>query len=99
MLYAQVVWELSQYYAVVIAGQSFQDHKLSWERADQGFEAILKQFPDSLNAKNARAYLAFVAGEKDRARSYFLATGGNVVLDQWDNGDGFDNFLKSAFAR
>lgn len=57
MLYAQVVWNLNQSYYL----NPFPDEKLSWKRVDSGFEIIEKHFPDALEARIERAYLACVA--------------------------------------
>lgn len=57
MLYAQVVWNLNQGYS----GVPFPDGNLSWKRVDSGFEVIEKHFPDALEARMERAYLACLA--------------------------------------
>ena len=57
MLYAQVVWNLNQYYSIT----PFPDGNLSWRRVDSGFEVIEKRFPDALEARMERAYLACLA--------------------------------------
>ena len=44
---------------------------------------ILQKYPDSLEAKTERALLAALAGDKPKARRYFLETKGNVDLGQW----------------
>jgi hypothetical protein len=54
VLYAQVVWNLNQLYFVT----PFPDGNLSWKRVDHGFEIIEKHFPDVLEARYERAYLA-----------------------------------------
>jgi hypothetical protein len=89
-VYAQVVWDIHHY------GESidvFEHNGISWDRVDRGFAAILKQFPDSLAAKNERAYLAGLAGDKEKARKYFIQTEGKVDLSIWDTKD---EFMKAA---
>ena len=54
MLYAQVVWNMNQSYYL----NPFPDANLSWKRVDSGFEIIEKRFPDALEARGERAYLA-----------------------------------------
>jgi hypothetical protein len=54
MLYAQVVWNLNQSYFM----NPFSEGNLSWQRVDKGFEIIEKYFPDALEARMERAYLA-----------------------------------------
>jgi hypothetical protein len=94
-VYAQVVWSVHQY------GDSknvFDENKsISWERVDRGFEAILKRFPDSLAAKNERAHLAALAGDKEKARRYFKATGGKVDLSDWNDAEEFTDSASWAF--
>ena len=94
MLYAQVVWASNLYGGGI---DIFEGHRISWGRVDKGFEVILKQFPDSLAAKNERAYLAAQAGEKEKARNYFLLTKGQADLTAWEDKEAFDNFIKWAF--
>jgi hypothetical protein len=99
MLYAQVVWHVNHYGSSGAAWTVFKDNKSSWERVDRGFGVILKQFPDSLAAKTERAYLAALAGERGKARRYFLETKGEVDLEHWDSKNAFDKFLKWTFSR
>ncbi len=81
MLYAQVVWDINHYGS---PDNIFEENKLiSWDRVDKGFEVIEKNFPDSLAAKNERAHLAALAGDKKKARKYFVQTEGKVDLSDW----------------
>ena len=80
MVYAQVVWGIHHYGSSI---DVFEGNKISWDRVDRGFEVILKQFPDSLAAKNERAHLAALAGDKAKAREYFIKTQGRVDLSMW----------------
>jgi len=54
MLYAQVVWNMHQSYYL----DHFPDANLSSKRLDHGFEIIEERFPDALEARGERAYLA-----------------------------------------
>lgn len=91
VLYARVAWELNHY---ADAENVFDDNKLSWQRTDQGFAVILKNFPDSLPAKTERAYQASMAGKLIKARAAFLETKGEVDLSLWDSRESFDEFYK-----
>ena len=88
ILYAQVVWNVHLYGEHI---DVFKENRISWDRVDRGFAGIRKKFPDSLAAKNERAHLAALAGDKTKAREYFTQTEGKVDLDQWnDKGEFFD---------
>jgi hypothetical protein len=86
MVYAQVVWGIHHYGESI---QVFKGNYISWGRVDRGFAVILKKFPGSLAAKNERAYLAALAGDKEKARDYFARTEGRVDLSIWDSQDEF----------
>jgi len=85
MLYARVVWSLHGYGSTNV----FKEHNLSWERTARGFDAIIKKFPDSLQAQNEAAHLASLAHDQPSARKYFLLTQGQVDLTLWRNKDRF----------
>jgi hypothetical protein len=96
-LYAKVVWGVSQYGSL---GNIFKENKLLlWERVDRGFAVILKKYPDSLGAKNQRALLAAMAGDKDKARKYFMDTQGRADLTQWSDKGEFMDCVNWAFAQ
>jgi hypothetical protein len=80
LVYAQVVWSTHHYGEYI---DVFEKNTISWERVDRGFAVILKRFPDSLAAKNERAHLAGLAGDKEKARKYFAQTEGKVDLTEW----------------
>jgi hypothetical protein len=81
MFYAQVVWQLHG------GGLTFEniikENHFSWLRVDRGFAVIEKQFPNSLEAKSERAYLAAYAGDAPKAREYLIETDGKAILDVW----------------
>jgi hypothetical protein len=96
MVYAQVVWGIHHY------GNSidvFDGNKISWERVDRGFAVILKQFPNSLAAKNERAHLAALASDKAKAQQYFLDTKGQIDLSMWRQKNEFIDAANWAFAQ
>jgi hypothetical protein len=96
MLYARVVWDIHHYGSSI---DVFEGNKISWERVDRGFAAILKQFPDSLAAKNERAHLAGLAGDREKARKYFIQTEGKVDLSAWHAKGEFIDAANWAFAQ
>lgn len=55
LLYARLTYQLQK-----VSDNIFNESKLSWERADKGFEVMEKRFPGSLYVQNARAYIALV---------------------------------------
>jgi hypothetical protein len=83
MIYAQVVWSIHHYGERIDVFDEKAKVKPSWERIDRGFTAILKRSPDSMAAKNERAHLAALAGEREAARKYFAETKGEVDLNSW----------------
>jgi len=96
MLYAQVVWDIHHYGS---SDNVFDENKgISWERVDRGFEVIEKRFPDSIAAKNERAHLAGLAGDKEKARKYFIQTEGKVDLSDWNAKGEFIDAANWAFA-
>jgi hypothetical protein len=80
MLYAQVVWCLHQ---SVGSTNMFKEYNLSWPRINKGLETIERQFPDSLDAKSERAYLAVLARDRIAARKCFERLDGKVDLAIW----------------
>jgi hypothetical protein len=96
MLYAQVVWDTHHYGGPT---NVLVENNLSWARTDRGFQVILKNFPDSLAAKNEGAHLAALAGDQAAALKYFLLTQGQVDLRQWDDQDQFVNCYKWALGQ
>jgi len=96
MLYAQVVWDAHSYGG---GQQVFEGKRISWERVDKGFEALLKEFPNSLAAKSERAFLAGLAGDREKARAYSLQTNGQGDLSVWHDKETLDRFLAWAYPR
>ena len=98
VLYARVFWSISCGTPSEIS-KILPNKKSSWERVDRGFGILLNQFPDSLGAKNQRACLAAMAGQREKARNYFLESQGQVELAQWSNKKNFEQFLDWTFER
>jgi hypothetical protein len=95
LLYARVVWSVDEYDNEKI---TFDEKKsVSWSRVERGFETIRKRFPTSLAAMNERARLAFLAGDKAKAREYFKQTEGKVVMKLWYGTGEFTSAANWAF--
>jgi hypothetical protein len=89
IFYARNVWLLD---LRRLDGDVFAAHpQLSWQRTASGFDAMLKQFPDSLSVKSEFAHLAVRAGDQPRAKSLFEQIGLNMDVRVWF--DETDNFL------
>jgi tetratricopeptide (TPR) repeat protein len=87
-LYAQVVWNMESYYKE----NPFIGGSLSWERLDNGFAVIEKQFPDSLAAKIERATLAVLLTE---ARATVIYNSGRAKQDRGDLDGAMDDYSKA----
>jgi hypothetical protein len=79
MLYARVVLFIQNYCSRNVFTENPQ---ISWARMDRGFGVIEKRFPDSLFIKDERVYLAALACDKDKVRTYFIETQGKVDVSQ-----------------
>lgn len=90
MLYAQVVWNTHHYGGGI---DVFEGKKISWERVDQGFEQLLKAYPDSNAAKSERAFLAGLAGDKSKAQQYLADLNGEADAGIWDDLERINGFL------
>ena len=90
IFYARNVWLLD---LRRLDGDVFTAHpQLSWSRTANGFDALLKRFPDSLSVKSEFAHLAVRAGDKARAKSLFQQIGENMDVRVWfDEADNFES--------
>ena len=95
MIYAQTVWTMHHYGEGI---NVFEGQGISWDRVDRGFGGILKQFPDSIAAKNERANLAALAGDAAKAREYFQDMNGQVDLCQWSDTNEVTKAINWAFS-
>ncbi len=91
-----MVWYLHNYGSPT---NVFNENGLSWQRTDRGFEAILKQFPDSLEAMNEAAYLAVLAGDPVAALKYFQLAKGQMDVTLWDDRDQYVKCYKWALGQ
>jgi hypothetical protein len=89
LLYARVAW-----YVDLMTRDVFDDPALSWARVDRGFAVMEKRFPDSVYARNGRAYMAVMGSDKINApRRLVGALRGKIDLTTWTS---TDNFLRLA---
>jgi tetratricopeptide (TPR) repeat protein len=88
MLYAQVVWNLNRDYFV----NPFLEGNASWKRVDNGFQIIEKHFPDALEARIERAYLAALF-QSGLAQDYYRR--GQADYGNHDLFDALTNFDKA----
>jgi hypothetical protein len=97
ILYAQVAWSM----------HGFSDKKnifteneeLSWDRVNRGWDALEKEFPDSLNTTLIHAHLAALAGDREKAKECLMKTEGKVTLSAWDSKEEFIDFANWTFAQ
>ncbi|HEY4416202.1 MAG TPA: hypothetical protein VGO57_10960 [Verrucomicrobiae bacterium] len=85
LLYARVAW-----YVQLLTRDVFDDHGLSWERTDKGFEVLEKLYPNSIHVQNGRAYMAVMGCEKTLApRRLILALHGQIDPKDWTSKENF----------
>jgi hypothetical protein len=91
VLYARVAW-----YVQLLTGDVFDEHGLSWERTDRGFEIIEERYPDSPYVQNARAYMAVMGCEKTLApRKLVTALHGQIDPKVWTSKENFIRLTKT----
>lgn len=91
LLYARMVWDLQS----TIGGNVFDECKLSWERTDKGFKVMEKRFPESLEVKNAYAYMAlFGSTHAQPVRALLADLHGKIDLSVWDSKEHFVSLTK-----
>ena len=88
MLYARVVWNMNQDYSV----NPFLEGNASWKRVDNGFQIVEKHFPDALEARIERAYLAALF-QSGLAQDYYRR--GQADYGNHDLFDALTNFDKA----
>jgi hypothetical protein len=90
VLYARAAW-----YVQLLTRDVFDEHGLSWQRTDRGFEVIEKRFPNSPYVQNARAYMAVMGCEKTLApRRLVTALHGQIDLKVWTSKENFIRLTK-----
>jgi hypothetical protein len=78
-LYARVVWEQEDFYA-----NMQRQTKIDWPRAKRGFEAILKQHPNSLSAATRYMRFCYAWNEGGKARELLQIVGGRAENTMWN---------------
>lgn len=76
--YARVVSDLRGYYDDI-----FSESKASWPAAQQGYEELRKQYPDSAEILNDYARMACAADDKPLANKLFAEIGPKVLPHIW----------------
>jgi tetratricopeptide (TPR) repeat protein len=89
MLYARVVCYVHNYAGGI---DVFEENRISWERVERGLEGLLKRFPNSISLKNERAFLAALAGDKEKARAYFAEIKDECDLSVWHEKQKIEKF-------
>jgi hypothetical protein len=89
MLYARVVCYVYTYSGGI---DVFEGNRISWERVERGLEGLMKKFPTSIALKNHRAFLAGLAGDKEKARAYFAEIKDECDLSVWHEKVKIENF-------
>jgi hypothetical protein len=90
MLYAQVVLCTYGYGSGI---NVFEENRISWERVQKGLNGLQKKFPDSLAVKNHCAYLAGLAGDKEKAQVYFSEIRHQCDLSVWEDRQKITGFI------
>jgi hypothetical protein len=71
----------------------FEGNRISWQRVEKGLEGLLKKFPDSVAVKNERAFLAGLAGDKEKTRRYFSEIEDQCDLSVWHDKEKIEHFV------
>jgi hypothetical protein len=83
-----------------ISGSVFDNEKISWERADRGYQFIEKRFPDSARVRNQRAYVAVMGSRtKEQARGVIAELHGEIDPEIWADKDNFLSMTKNLYTR
>jgi hypothetical protein len=90
ILYAQVAWSLHGFSSE--KNIFTENEALSWERVDRGWDALEKEFPDSLEATLIHGLMAGLAGDREKAKKCLMKTEGKVTLSVWDSKEEFVDF-------
>ncbi len=76
--YARVIADQRGYYDDI-----FSETKASWRKTQQGFELMLKSYPDSSQVLNTYCRLAVIAEDRTVAKKLFSQIGSKVILSCW----------------
>ncbi len=78
-LYARIYWYASQSH---FDNRLFEDSLIDWPRMRDGFEDVIKRYPDAWNLNNY-AKFACLAQDKPKARELLKRIGSNIVPEAW----------------
>jgi len=93
LLYARAAWYLQG-----IEGNIFDERKLSWERADRGFQVMEKRFPGSALVRNGRAYIAVIGCPKTLLpRRLVSELDGKIDSKTWTSQENFRRLTDALF--
>jgi hypothetical protein len=90
-VYARIAWSLEGYYP----GKLFTEGRVSWSKMKAGFEAMLKDYPDSNWNLNAFCNFACLCGDRATASQLFDRIGPNRHAVLWTETD-FNQWKKWA---
>jgi hypothetical protein len=79
-LYARIAWSLRPYYH-----HMFRDTAISWEVMASGLEYLVRQYPQSHYTKNAYAYFAWKARDRERLRKALPEIRDHLDMTFWAN--------------
>jgi hypothetical protein len=61
----------------------FRDTQLRWEQVAEGFDAMLRRYPDSRYNRNSYAMFCFFARDKERLREMLRQIGSDLDMNVW----------------
>ena len=77
--YARLLWNMGNYFDT----KTFTDTTISWPRAKAGFEALMKEYPDSLSVLTEYAKVAEYADDKATSRALLKKIGNRCDAGIW----------------
>lgn len=83
-LYARIYWNASNADPHFVSYGLYDNTKVSWPRMRQGFRDLLERYPDPWN-RNAYAYFACFASDKDATREAFGILGDAAPTALWSD--------------
>jgi hypothetical protein len=97
VLYAQIVWAM---HASRIYGNPIAETALEWARVQRGFEALCRQFPNSLSARSEFCSISGFApsGARKLMRSMYPLLGNRVDLSIWQTMERYEKDRQWAFS-
>ena len=95
LLYAQIVWYVHEQR---VYGNPIREAAIEWPRVQRGFEAIRRQYPDSILALSEYCSISGFAGERQLMQSLFNEIGNRVDLAVWRTTELFEQDYRWAFS-